>query len=127
TVTSPFPPLLSGRTVELLADDPGAQALAAALRDAPAAQQYSLVKLTPAHLQLLQAQLAQDEATQRTRTLVIGGEQLHAEAVAFWREHAPDTVLVNEYGPTETVVGCCAYRVTAQTPGHGAIPIGRPI
>ena len=32
---------------------------------------------------------------------------------------------VNEYGPTETVVGCCTF--TAQEPCSGAVPIGRPI
>jgi len=124
TVTSLFTPLLSGRTVELLPDDQGAGALAGALRNA---RDYSLVKLTPAHLQVLQVQLPPSEAARRARTLVIGGEQLQAQAVAFFREHAPDTVLVNEYGPTETVVGCCTYRITQQTRDDGPIPIGRPI
>ena len=35
--------------------------------------------------------------------------------------------LINEYGPTETVVGCAVYEVTPDTPSTGAIPIGRPI
>jgi amino acid adenylation domain-containing protein len=124
TITSIFTPLLVGRPVELLPDDRGAEALARALRTAAG---YSLVKLTPAHLQALQLQLRPEQVAQRTRTFVIGGEQLRAEAIAFWRQHAPHTLLVNEYGPTETVVGCCVYTVTPETRSRGPIPIGRPI
>jgi len=124
TVTSIFTPLLVGRSVELLPDDQGAAALARALRTAAG---YSLVKLTPAHLLALQLQLRPEQVAERTRTFVIGGEQLRAEAVAFWRQHAPRTLLVNEYGPTETVVGCCVYTVTPETRSDGPIPIGRPI
>ncbi|TMI02370.1 MAG: amino acid adenylation domain-containing protein, partial [Betaproteobacteria bacterium] len=124
TVTSIFTPLLVGRSVELLPDDQGAEALARALQTAAG---YSLVKLTPAHLQALQLQLRPEQVAERTRTFVIGGEQLRAEAVEFWRQHAPRTLLVNEYGPTETVVGCCVYTVTPETRTHGPIPIGRPI
>jgi acyl-coenzyme A synthetase/AMP-(fatty) acid ligase len=58
---------------------------------------------------------------------VIGGEQLRAETLSFWRKHAPGTLLVNEYGPTETVVGCCTHAVTGSTPDSGAVPIGQPI
>src|SRR5262249_26551089 len=58
---------------------------------------------------------------------VIGGEQLTAEQIAFWQEHAPETDLINEYGPTETVVGCCVYRVGRGERSQGAVPIGRPI
>jgi amino acid adenylation domain-containing protein len=124
TVTSLFGPLLVGRTVHLLPDEQGIESLAGALR---AATGYSLVKLTPAHLQLLQLQIPPDQVADRTRTFVIGGEQLRAETAAFWRQHAERTVLVNEYGPTETVVGCCVYTVTPATRSDGAIPIGRPI
>ena len=35
--------------------------------------------------------------------------------------------MINEYGPTETVVGCCVYEVKADDPRHGFVPIGRPI
>jgi acyl-coenzyme A synthetase/AMP-(fatty) acid ligase len=49
------------------------------------------------------------------------------EALAFWRAHAPDVRLVNEYGPTETVVGCCVHELPAGPVPAGAVPIGRPI
>ena len=41
----------------------------------------------------------------------------------------PDAIVVNEYGPTETVVGCTTYVCSArdgEAPGT-AVPIGKPI
>jgi non-ribosomal peptide synthetase component F len=52
---------------------------------------------------------------------------LAAERLRFWREHAPATRLINEYGPTETVVGCCVHEVRPTDPQTGPVPIGRPI
>lgn len=124
TVTSLYPALLVGGEAELLPDDDGAQALLEALRRKG---DRALVKITPAHLDLLRAGLEPSEAAGLTRLFVIGGEALTAESLRFWREHAPSTRLVNEYGPTETVVGCCTYEVQPGDPHHGAMPIGRPI
>ena len=36
------------------------------------------------------------------------------------RRHAPQTRLINEYGPTETVVGCTVYEVQPGDPGGGS-------
>jgi amino acid adenylation domain-containing protein len=124
TVTSLFAPLAAGRRIDLLAEDEGVEALAGALKG-PA--RYSLVKITPAHLQLLTTQLRPEEARGKTGAFVIGGEQLDAATLAFWRANAPETALVNEYGPTETVVGCCVYTVAPDDPETGDVPIGRPI
>jgi amino acid adenylation domain-containing protein len=124
TVTSLFPALLSGGRVDLLPDDVGAQSLLTALRSA---KQRTLVKITPSHLELLGQQLSAGEAAGMAKTLVIGGENLLAENLQLWREAAPATRLINEYGPTETVVGCCIYEVQAGDPRNGSVPIGRPI
>jgi acyl-coenzyme A synthetase/AMP-(fatty) acid ligase len=88
---------------------------------------YNVVKLTPAHLELLSQQLSPEEMATMSRVFVIGGEQLLAESLRPWRRHAPGTRLFNEYGPTETVVGCCVHEVHAADAHQGAIPIGRPI
>jgi len=122
TVTSLFTPLLAGRSVFLVPD--GIEALAEALL---ARTNYSLVKITPAHLRALAELLPPDEVAGRVRALIIGGEALHFEGLRFWREHASATRLINEYGPTETVVGCCVYEVTADDPQVGPVPIGRAI
>jgi amino acid adenylation domain-containing protein len=124
TVTSLYPALLAGGQVELLPEDVGAQSLVASLRDG---KQRGLVKITPAHLELLNQQVSAAEAVHITRTFVIGGENLTAESLRIWREAAPTTRLINEYGPTETVVGCCVYEVRPEDPGNGSVPIGRPI
>jgi amino acid adenylation domain-containing protein len=124
TVTSLYTPLLAGGTVELLAEDSAAQSLLAALRRSKG---RSLVKITPAHLELLSQQLGPEEVEDMTKTFVIGGENLLAEKLQMWREFAPATRLINEYGPTETVVGCCVYEVQADDPRNGSVPIGRPI
>jgi amino acid adenylation domain-containing protein len=124
TVTSLYPALLSGGQVELLPEDVAAQSLLAALRRG---KDRNLVKITPAHLDLLGQQLAAHEVAGLTRLFVIGGENLPAESLQLWRDFAPRTRLINEYGPTETVVGCCVYEVQAGDPAHGPVPIGRPI
>ncbi len=64
---------------------------------------------------------------QSTRSLVIGGEALNYESLTLWRINAPETKLINEYGPTEATVGCCVYQVGADDPFTGAVPIGGPI
>jgi len=122
TVTSLFSPLLAGRTIFLLAD--GIEALAAAMLER---DNYSLVKITPAHLRALAELLPPERISGRVRALIIGGEALHFESLSFWREHAPATRLINEYGPTETVVGCSVYEVQTEDPFTGPVPIGEPI
>ncbi len=124
TITSLFSSLLVGRPVMLLPEAQGVDALAGALR---AGGDFSLVKITPAHLELLSQQLQAEKAADRTRAFIIGGEALMAETLAFWRTHAPGTRLINEYGPTETVVGCCIYEAPPALTSTGPVPIGRPI
>lgn len=123
-VTSLWVPLAAGRAVYLLPESDGVEALAVALR---MRGNFSLVKITPAHLEMLRHTLDADEVAGRTRMFVIGGEQLMGESLAWWQEHAPDMLMVNEYGPTETVVGCCVEFVPSSRPITGAVPIGRPI
>ncbi len=124
SVTSLFLPLLSGCKVALVPEEEGIAGLSHALKRE---SDYSLVKLTPAHLEMLSEQLSADEVNGCAQALVIGGEALFSEKLAFWRNHAPGTRLINEYGPTETVVGCCVYEVTGECSLPGAVPIGRPI
>ncbi|MET0396749.1 MAG: amino acid adenylation domain-containing protein, partial [Longimicrobiaceae bacterium] len=123
TVTSLLVPLLQSGRVVLAGEGEGVEGLAGALREEPG---FTLVKLTPAHLALLAEQLTEAEAAAAAHTLVVGGEALPAEVAAYWRRVAPGTELVNEYGPTETVVGCVVHRVGDAGAG-GSVPIGRPI
>ncbi|MEH2027052.1 amino acid adenylation domain-containing protein [Nostoc sp.] len=124
TITSLFSPLLVGNQVEILSEDQGVETLSNSLRHHA---NLSLVKITPAHLELLNQQILPTQAANRTRAFIIGGDNLLAENIAFWQEFAPETKLINEYGPTETVVGCCIYQVPTGQHLSGSIPIGRPI
>ncbi|MFL6261091.1 MAG: non-ribosomal peptide synthetase [Thermoanaerobaculia bacterium] len=124
TLTSLFAPLLSGGTVALLPEKASGDALGRLLQE-PGGDR--LVKLTPAHVALLDAQIPAGQLADAARILVIGGEALRAETLAPWRRHAPNTRLFNEYGPTETVVGCTVHEVSPGTPAAGSVAIGRPI
>jgi amino acid adenylation domain-containing protein len=124
TITSLFSPLLVGSQVELLPEHQGIETLAETIK---ARTNLSLIKITPAHLELLSQQLSPQEAAGRTNAFIIGGENLTTQHISFWQKYAPDTVLINEYGPTETVVGCCIYQVPQTHNYSGSIPIGHPI
>jgi aspartate racemase len=124
TITSLFSPLLVGQRVVFLPEKQEIEALSAVLCSQ---SNFSLVKITPAHLALLSELLLSKQAAGQTRALIIGGEALSKKSISFWQTHAPETRLINEYGPTETVVGCCVYEVPAQTTLSGLVPIGRPI
>ncbi len=124
TVTSLWSPLIAGRYVWMLPGDSPAEALVAARADG---FELSLAKLTPAHLELLLGTLSDLSLAGGARVWVLGGEALHAEQVAPWRERAAGTRWINEYGPTETVVGCCVHEVGPEDPRQGVLPIGRPI
>jgi len=124
TVTSLYSPLLVGKKVIILPSKNEIDALYECWQSHPT---FSLIKITPAHLEILNQLLSKQDAPGHTRAFVIGGEALLGKNVAFWRDNAPETRIINEYGPTETVVGCCTYQVKQQTSLTGAIPIGRPI
>jgi nonribosomal peptide synthetase protein BlmX len=124
TVTALLGPLLVGQRVVIVPEEGGLGALVDAIGSM---NDISLLKLTPSHLDALSQLIAPAELGTRVRTLVLGGEQLLAESLSALRSSAPGVRIVNEYGPTETVVGSTAYRVDAGTAQVGPVPIGRPI
>jgi aspartate racemase len=124
TVTSLLAPLVCGQRVTLLSEDEGIDGLSKALADRG---DYSLLKITPSHLEGLSYSLAAEAAAGASHALIIGGEALFGESLEFWRRAAPRTRLINEYGPTETVVGCCVHEVPPTEAASGPVPIGRPI
>ncbi len=131
TLTTLLAPLLVGRRVELLADDERLmEQLAARLF---AAESNQLFKLTPAHLEALQYVERLQAVGTAAHVLVLGGEQLSAALLRRWKQELlPRARFVNEYGPTEAVVGCSVWWLRdetglAQLEGLTAAPIGRPI
>jgi amino acid adenylation domain-containing protein len=123
TVTSLFVPLLVGGRLLLADPDNGADALVGGLRRP--GMEEGLLKLTPAHLEVLRQEAARGRTLRPGRVLVVGGEALFGESLKDWR--GAGLRIVNEYGPTETVVGCCVFDASAAGPSTGPVPIGRPI
>ncbi|MEW6736123.1 MAG: amino acid adenylation domain-containing protein, partial [Acidobacteriota bacterium] len=124
TITSLFAPLLQGATVVLAADGQGDEELAELLKERG---DFALVKLTPSHLDLLSQYLSEQKVKIRIGCLIIGGEVLLGEKLAWWCTQMSQTRLINEYGPTESVVGCAVYEAISDMIANGPIPIGRPI
>lgn len=124
TVTSFLSPLLVGKQVLLLPEEGEIEALSEVLCSN---RKFSLVKITPAHMEILGNLIKLDELGQQANAFIIGGEALKGTSLDLWRRHAPSTRLINEYGPTETVVGCCVYEVPEHLQLSGDVPIGRPI
>ncbi len=125
TVTTLFVPLLAGRSIALTpAEQQGVEALYGSFELGGG---FSFLKLTPAHLELLAAEPPASGLAGQTHALIVGGDQLLNRAVARWRSGAPGTRIINEYGPTETVVGCSVYEIAGDDPFDGAVPIGKPI
>jgi len=128
TVTSIFGPLLCGQILHVLPASADVEVLARAIERQGAGTGLAMVKVTPAHLDLLNVLLDFDGGRWHIDTLVVGGEALSERAVEPWRRTGVVDSLINEYGPTETVVGCAVFDAIA----HGgdtrtSVPIGRPI
>ncbi|MGI5041577.1 non-ribosomal peptide synthetase, partial [Streptomyces sp. JAC128] len=123
TVTSVLVPLVSGSAVAV-SETGGAEGLAELLRRAG---DFGLVKVVPAHLPLLSELLDDAQVAASARRWVVGGEVLPGAVVRDWLSRAPGSVVVNEYGPTETVVGCCVFEIVAGQEVGESVPIGRPI
>jgi amino acid adenylation domain-containing protein len=124
TITALFLPLLVGKRVVLLPEGSDVEGLCAALIEEG---DYSFIKITPSHIEALTRLLPPERASGIARALIIGGEALRADQLTFWSDYARETRVFNEYGPTETVVGCCVYEVVPGTPLPANVPIGRPI
>ncbi|HEX6371120.1 MAG TPA: non-ribosomal peptide synthase/polyketide synthase [Longimicrobium sp.] len=117
-------PLFAGLPIRMLPEENAVEALAAVLRERP---DFGLIKITPTHLALLTPLLTPEDAQQAARTLVIGADFLPAEPTVWWQDNAPGVRLMNEYGPTETVVGCSAYTLPNGLHRNGSVPVGGAI
>lgn len=128
TLTSLLAPLVAGKTVRILPQDGfEVDQLQQQLRNA---QQPLLFKVTPTHLQAMLAYLQNWPGTEIAHVLVIGGEALHSSLALALRKLLPQARLINEYGPTESVVGCAVYELPLHA--HAILqeesqPIGKPI
>ncbi|MEG7378138.1 amino acid adenylation domain-containing protein [Bacillus subtilis] len=120
TVTSIFTPLISGNTIIVYGGENKATTLVSSIvQDS----RVDIIKLTPAHLQLLKEMNISHECT--VRKMIVGGDKLSTRLARGISEQFQDQIeIFNEYGPTETVVGCMLYRYNAAKDRRESVPIG---
>ena len=115
TVTSVFTPLISGRKIVIYDQDDAEFVLYKILRE----NKVTVIKLTPAHLALLKDH---DYSASSVKRFIVGGDDLKVSLA----KEIKGIEIYNEYGPTETVVGCMIHQFDAEKDTALSVPIGRP-
>ncbi|WP_217358959.1 non-ribosomal peptide synthetase [Ruegeria arenilitoris] len=121
TLTSLFAPLISGGTIRVYPErvDPDLAVL-----DVFAEDTVDVVKLTPSHLALA---CKQGCPVERIQTLVLGGENLTSQLCRMAAKVlSPSLKLINEYGPTEAVVGAMHHAFDPAADTKASVQIGTP-
>ncbi len=122
TITSIFLPLVAGGTIHIYPEVDSKADLA--ILNVVEENQVDFIKLTPAHLALLQGKERHDS---RIQTMIVGGEDFKTSlANTTHKEFGPQLAIYNEYGPTEATVGCIASLFHANIQ-QLSVPIGKPI
>ena len=120
TVTTVFTPLISGNTMYIYSDDNAEMLLFSIIEN----KDIDVLKLTPAHLQLLTTFKVEDISINR---LIVGGEDLKKSLSEVVCDKFNNNVeIYNEYGPTEATVGCMIYTYNKKDE-YISVPIGKPV
>ncbi len=121
TITSIFTPLISGGKIIVYADsDEKEYVLYRIMKEKKA----TLIKLTPSHLALLKDM---DNVNSSVKKFIVGGEDLKVSlAKDIYKSFRGNIEIFNEYGPTETVVGCMIHKFDYKTDIRVSVPIGNP-
>ncbi|MBH5320328.1 amino acid adenylation domain-containing protein [Paenibacillus sp. GSMTC-2017] len=120
TVTSIFTPLICGGRICVYRDDGDEFILYRILRD----NVSTIIKLTPAHLALLKER---DYKHAVVKHFIVGGEDLKTNlAKEITDTFGGEIAIYNEYGPTETVVGCMIHQYNGNEDDRASVPIGVP-
>ena len=122
TVTSIFVPLIAGGRVVIYGEEAGGNPAVLRVVEDDA---VDVAKVTPSHLVLLEGR---DLRGGRLGGLIVGGEDLKAPlSQSVVMASGGRIAIYNEYGPTETVVGCMIHRFDPEADRGGSVPIGRAI
>ncbi|WP_127573295.1 amino acid adenylation domain-containing protein, partial [Paenibacillus xylaniclasticus] len=121
TVTSVFTPLVTGNEIVIFKERAdGGPVIEQVVQD----PRIDLIKLTPAHVKLL---MSAGWTHSTIRKWIVGGEALDGKLAAeLVSRNGNGTRIYNEYGPTETVVGCTVYTYAGQELSTRQVPIGKP-
>ncbi|MCY9456264.1 non-ribosomal peptide synthetase, partial [Bacillus inaquosorum] len=119
TVTSIFTPLVTGNTIIVYDGEDKSAVLSAIMQDS----RIDIIKLTPAHLHVIKEMNIAGGTT--IRKMIVGGENLSTRLAKSVSEQFKGRLdIFNEYGPTETVVGCMIYRYDPKRDNRESVPIG---
>ncbi|MDT0125884.1 amino acid adenylation domain-containing protein [Paenibacillus sp. RRE4] len=120
TVTSLFTPLISGNKIIVYEGEDKAALIQEIVKD----NRVGIIKLTPTHMKLI---ANMDFSQSMIRAFIVGGEDLKtALALSISRAFNGVVSIYNEYGPTETVVGCMIHRYDPEKDLGISVPIGIP-
>lgn len=122
TITSIFTPLVSGGSIIIYGET---ESDSLVVLDVFKDNLVDIIKLTPAHLALLQAA---DLKPSRLRKMIVGGEDFKrglAQSISDLFDG--EIEIYNEYGPTEATVGCMIHRFDPEVDLDASVPIGVPI
>lgn len=118
TVTSIFLPLTQGKSISIYGNQ---LSIEETLTQIFSNSKIDLVKITPAHISLL-AHLPITET--HVKVLIVGGEELKRQHLISIKKLNENIIIHNEYGPTETTIGCAIKTIRNSTE---EINIGRAI
>ncbi|MCF1650462.1 non-ribosomal peptide synthetase, partial [Streptomyces indiaensis] len=120
-----FASLVTGGELHILHED--------TVTDAVAVSRYltehriDYLKGVPSHLAALTAGPEGPAGVLPGKALVLGGEEAPRELVAGLLAAAGEQGVFNHYGPTETTIAVATARLSAESLGSGAVPVGRPV
>ncbi|WP_133054858.1 non-ribosomal peptide synthetase, partial [Niastella populi] len=117
TVTSIFLPLISGGLINIFDNTSDTPTLVKKYFES----EISCIKITPAHISLL-GQLGLKST--KVQVAIVGGDKLDHTHVGILRKLNPSIRIYNEYGPTESTVGCIIDEIGFE---GEPILIGKPV
>jgi amino acid adenylation domain-containing protein len=115
TQTSIWLPLLTGGVLRIETDNDLTAVMTGILED----RRINTIKLTPAHVAFLP-----ENISSAVTAVIVGGERLEQTHLSTLMQLNRGLTVFNEYGPTETTIGCS---VAALHAAEDLITIGTPI
>lgn len=120
TVTSIFIPLITGNKIVIYRQSDQGLLVEKVVKD----NKVDIIKLTPSHLKIVNQ--VKPEGSRLTR-FILGGEELKTDTARETTHiFGGDIAIYNEYGPTETAVGCMIHKYNKRTDTGRAVPVGKP-
>ena len=118
TLTSIFLPLVTGGKIKIIEEAFSQLVLKKIFLD----KEINVIKATPTHLSLLE----QVDTKNKLEILIVGGENFNQELAANISIMFNGNIKIfNEYGPTETTIGCSFFEYTKTKDVN--VPIGKSI